>query len=96
MYKDMFFMYIQKDFSMIFFLNVYVQRIFKKLSKICTNFKMNICTRVLVDFFSKVCTKWFSLIFFFKNIHENDFFLSPKRVFNVESGVPCKTEFIGC
>jgi len=54
MYKDFFkyfFMNIQKDFSMIF-LNSHVERIKKKISKICTNFKVNIRLKVFL-FISK-------------------------------------------
>ena len=61
MYKDMFYMYIQKNFSMISFY-AYVQGI-KKTLKNMHKLQNENMYKIFYLIFPKVCTKWFSLIF---------------------------------
>ena len=45
------------------------------------------------SFFKSMCKMFF---FDFPKIHPKIFLLFTQKVFNIESGVPCKTKFIGC
>ena len=90
MYKDllkyMFFFYVySKGFSIICFLKY----ICKRSQEICTNFKV----KFFQIFFQKYVQSAFSLIF---QKHPKIFLFFTQKVFDIESGVPCKTEFIGC
>jgi len=88
---------VSKRYVLIFQKRRYVQKIFSMIFK-C--FKIYVQRNIFNDFFQclksifkKVYAKFFSLIF---QRHLKIFLLFTQKVFDIESGVYCKTEFIGC
>jgi len=84
----------KRIFQWFLFMRMYKE--LKKLSRICTNFKMKICIKFFIWFFQKYVQNgflWFfknmykMFFFIFSNIYGNDFFLLRKRFFNVENQV---------
>jgi len=89
--------YVQRSFEIYVFLCTF-KRIFHYFFCVNTYVKdlknmYKLQSEKFFKFFSKVCAKCFSLIF---QKHPKIFLLFTQKVFDIESGVPCKTEFIGC